>query len=649
MFAAARARKPARDWPGEDSSATSRAMGRKARDKKARVSTVPAVVAGAPAAPEGEIAARRPPQPPMPRRPRERLLDAGWPLVMLGLVAVTVVTYLGGLDTPFLLDDPINITKNPKLQQPLGLLALLRDPRAVVTASLHANWALGRDSVTGYHALNVAAHALAACLVFALAQVTLALPVLGGRYRRTGPWLATVIALVFALHPIQTESVTYVIQRSEVFAGAALVASLLAFATMREDASRGALAALAAACALGTYSKPSFVVVPALLAAYDLCFLARGSLGEMRRRWPAYAIAAAAAACTLALTTQTGALDAKGPNSTAGFDMEGITPAGYLAAQPGIIVQYLRVSLWPASLCFDCGYRGPWPVLSTFLGDSVAIPVAILAALAAAAAAAWKRHPLLSFAVLGSAIVLSPTSSFLPLADFYVEHRMYLPLAFVAMALVPAASDGLGALASRFSLPEGAERLLQGAAAATVLVALAVLTMARNHLLGDPIALMEDALRQAPQNERVHYNLANALRRVNRADEALPHYEEAIRLQPHVVRSYENLGSMYLEQGRLDDALRVFVAGAEAKPDAAMAHRNVANCYLRMGRSEEALASAETALKLEPNNPNGRRIAGDALLQMGKRSEAIAAYRKGLAVSPGDKTLKERLEKAEGR
>jgi len=156
-------------------------------------------------------------------------------------------------------------------------------------------------------------------------------------------------------------------------------------------------------------------------------------------------------------------------------------------------------------------------------------------------------------------------------------------------------------------------------------------------------------LAHAPQNERVHYNLANAYKRLGRLDDAIPHYEAAIRLLPNVVRSYQNLGSLYLEQGKIEDALRVYVAGAKAKPEAAMAHRNVASACLRLGRAEEALAAAERSLRIEATSANGRRLAGDALFALGRGAEAAEQWRAGLAASPRDTGLSERLEKLEPR
>lgn len=614
-------------------------MGRKARDKKPRLAPTSPPAIGAVRV-DGP-ASRATTAPPRASRHRGTpLLPPRVWLWAIALFAATSAAYMGSLETPFLLDDPVSITKSPEIKQPLRIVALLSDPRALVTATLRWNYLTGGFQVTDYHVFNVLAHAVTGWVVFLLCWVTLHLPVFGERYKRSAESLAGVVALIFLLHPIQTESVTYVIQRSEIFVSAALLGALLSLVAMRNAVTRRSLAMLAAVCVFGVYSKPSFAVVPALLLVYDVCLVSRGKVAEVARRWPAYLLAAVAALATLALTIVAGGFEGE----SSGFYMRDVTPVGYLSVQFGVVVHYLRVALWPVNLCFDCGYYGPWPVLPTVLGDSVALPAAILAGLGLASLACWRRQPLLTFAFGASAVALSPTSSIVPLADFYVEHRMYLPIAFLAMALVPAFHDASAAVASRFAVAPRTVRALRGAVAVVAVVALAGATLARNRLYTDPVALMENALAQAPQNERVQYNLANAYKSRGRLDDAIPRYEAAIRLIPQVGRSYVNLGSLYMEQGKLEDALRVYRAGAEAAPKWGVLHRMVATVALRLGRAEEALLSAEQAMKVEPGHATGYGLAGLALQKLGRGSEAVEVWRAGLAAKPGDPTLTGYLE-----
>ncbi len=609
-------------------------MGRKARDKKDRPRFADGGAQPGPAAHDGAAAA-----------PRPRIgvaLPERSGLWAIALAVFVTACYLNALDTPFLLDDPINIAKNPIIQRPLSLMALLLDQRAVVTASLRINYASSALAVASYHLLNLGAHIVTGWLMFALAYLTLRLPVFEARYARAAEPLAATIAAVFLLHPVQTESVTYIIQRSEIFAAAALLATLLAFITIDPNNNRRLrpLAFFTAACVFGAYSKPSFAVVPALLLIYDLCFLSRGRIEEIRGRWPAYAIAAAAAAWTFILSANSGSFG----DRTAGFSIEGIAPWQYTRAQFGVVLTYLRLVLWPDSLCFDCGYRGAWPVLTSALGDGAVVPAAILGLLSVAALGLWRRYPLATFAVMGSAVALAPTSTFVPLADFYVEHRMYLPIGFMALSLVPAVFDAAAALSRRFGLSAGTLRAVRRASAAVVLALLALLTVARNQVFADPLRLLLDTVAKAPQNERAQYNLANEYKRRGEQDKAMERYKEAIRLAPHVARSYMNLGAIYLEQQRNEEAMQIFLAGSQNVPRMAMTHRNLAVAYARLGRHAEALAAAQRSLTVEPDNVNGHNLAAQALEKLGRRQEAAAEYEKVLELEPGQADAKKRLE-----
>ncbi|HYB99172.1 MAG TPA: tetratricopeptide repeat protein [Candidatus Limnocylindrales bacterium] len=559
------------------------------------------------------------------------------------LALIVAVSYANSLETPFVLDDPLHITKNPRIQRPLDIGSLFRDTRATVTASLRFNYSSSGLDVTSYHLLNVVAHLFTGYLVFLFSYVTLRLPSMGGRFERSADGIAAAVAAIFLLHPIQTESVTYVIQRSEIFASGALVAALLAFIDATDLRRRGALAGLAAACLFGAYSKPMFVVVPAVLAAYDFCFLSRNIRG-MAERGIGYAIAIVSSILVLVLSTRSGSFS----GTTAGFDVEGITPMQYLATQFGVVVYYLRVALWPDRLCFDCGYQGPWPVLASPLGDSVILPLAILLGLLVLGAALWRSYPPVLFAVLGSAFVLAPSSSIVPLADFYVEHRMYLAIGLMALALVPLAHQATATLGQRLGLQ--AESMKKGrlALAGAVCVVLGLLTLQRNTVYADKLVLMQDTLAKAPNSERVQYNIANEYGRRGQREKAIEHYKEAIRIAPGIVRSYMNLGSLYLKNNQVEEALQTFLGGVKAKPHNAMAHRNAGSAYLRLGKLQEGLASIERAIALDPGNANGHKLRGQALQALRRTDEAREAFRRASELNPGDADLKARLEQLGG-
>jgi tetratricopeptide (TPR) repeat protein len=287
-------------------------------------------------------------------------------------------------------------------------------------------------------------------------------------------------------------------------------------------------------------------------------------------------------------------------------------------------------------------------VLSSPLGDSVLIPAVILAALAVAGLVLWRRYPPLLFAVAAGAAVLAPSSSIVPLADFYVEHRMYLAIALMALVLVPAAYLGISRLGERMGMTPDRLRVTRQAAAAIVCIALGLLTLQRNTVYADKLVLMQDTLAKAPNSERLQYNIANEYGRRGEVDKAIEHYKEAIRIAPRIVRGYMNLGSLYMKNGRMEEALQTFLGGVAAKPENAMAHRNTASAYLRLQRPQEALASAERAIALDPGAANGHKLRAQALQALGRRQEAVESMRKASELNPGDGEIKKKLAEMGG-
>jgi len=630
-----------------------------------------------------------------------------------GLLVLGTAIYANSCAAPFILDDKPQIAGDEAIQPPLSVRRLLAHNRPIVTASLALNCAAGRLDVRGYHLLNVAAHIACALLVYGWVRATLRLPALRARYGAANRWIAAITAALFLSHPIQTESVTYIIQRAEIFAAGAALAVLWIGAGARAGRR---LLALALAGAFGLFSKETAVVVPALFALYDWCFIAAGRAGAMLQRWPIYltlllvtaaaigvrgwqityggeqlggltlssAAPPAVAAPLVAVPPEPNARESSGmlPRShasrrrlegwrllsvsgkvfrigkipahaeeaassqrpsrsvPAGLDgpyltaiapeptadgNQAVTPWRYLRWQFGVCVYYVRLILWPDRLCFDCGCLGPWPVRASILRDAVWLPALLLAALAAAAWWIRPRYPLATFCVLGAGLFLLPTSSIMPLMDVYVEHRLYLPIAFAALLGVAAVFDAGAVVVRRGWLSATGARTLGLAAAAAAIVTCGWLTVARNRLYAEPLRLWEDSVAQAPQSARVLFNLGNEYARRGQATEAVDCYQRLIRVEP-APTYYNNLGNQYLKLGRFTEAVGAFEQAQQLAPTWAIVQRNLSVSYARVGRLADSVSAAERGTQLEPLEPWGFKLLGDAYRRVGRADEARKAY-----------------------
>lgn len=540
---------------------------------------------------------------------------SGWLAAAL-LAGLTLGAYANAFTGAFVFDDLLRIRGNPRLLHLWPPWApLLGTSRPLVEWTLALNHAWSGEHTWSYHALNVAIHVLAALALFALTRRTLERA--GGRGRAEASLLALAIAALWAVHPLDTQAVTYIIQRSE-----SLMALFLLLMLIAVERSAGArrpgrwqIAAVAGAL-LGTASKPVMVVAPLVALLYDRCFLAgsfRGALAA--RRWM-YAGLAATWLCAALLLRAAPADYAP----SAGFGLHAVTPLGYLATEPGVILHYLRLTFWPQPLVIDYG----WPLARG--AGAIVPPALVVGTLLAVAIAACVRRPAPGFLGAAFFLILAPTSSFVPIADPIFEHRMYLPLAVLVALLVL----GADALLRRMRAPRAAGIAL----AAIVAVALALATSQRNRAYADSLTLWTDTVAKRPGNARAHNNLGKALDDAGRTDEALAEYREAARLDPGMAWAHCNLGAALARRGERDAALAELALAERLDARLPEAPYNRGRVLADLGRNEEAATAYAAALTENPDYPEARCNLGVALARLGHLDEALRQFRLAIQLRP---------------
>ena len=556
------------------------------------------------------------------------------------LALLVVSAYRQSLGVPFVLDDARWIVGNPTIRTP-SLGSLLANPRPVLSASLALNHAVGGFDVGGYHVVNLVAHLLCGILVFGLARFTFQLPCLIS-HAGAADGLALASSGIFLLHPVQTETVTYVIQRGESFATAAVIALVWMGARAARATRPGQLLiGMAVVGALGILSKPVAAGSVLVFAAYDACLLGT-SWWRPQRRPMVYA--------TLATVGGAGALwAARWSSQSAGFHVAGLSPWEYARWQPAVILDYVRVLVWPDRLCFDCGLRTPWPIVDSWLGRAPLAAAAVLAAATVVAIAARRRAPLAAFAVLGTLASLMPTSSIVPLADVWVEHRLYLAVAWWAMLVAGTGDTLLARARARDLLSPSASRALATACVAVLWVVLAAATMARNRVWTDEVTLWRDSIAKAPRNARLHYNLGTALAARNDGVGAIASLREATRLDPAPAMAWINLGNELLRSGDVGGAVDALRAGLARDPSLAFVHRNLAVALIRLERGDEAAAELTTAVTMDPRDRLSQRLLGDLSFALGRPEDARRAYTEVLRLDPTDAHARERLNALGGQ
>jgi tetratricopeptide (TPR) repeat protein len=617
---------------------------------------------------------------------------AGWPVLAVAVVLILAAlgAYGNSFHVPLLLDDQSSISDNPSLRHLGQIVDVLSPPptgstvaRPLLNLSFALNYAGGGLSVPGYHAVNLLIHICAGLALLGIVRRTLLLPPLRHRYGEAALPLAAFAALLWTLHPLQTEAVTYISQRAESLMGLFYLLTFYCF--IRADVGRGRrtppsppdgagfgrcdgltagdpalqksaiggsnrwLCLSVVACLAGMATKQVMVTAPVLVLLYDRAFVSgsfRSALAN--RRW--YYACLAATWLLLGFLQYRSSLAAV----SVGFQA-GVSWQTYALTELHVVTDYLKLAFWPHPLVFDYG-------MEILVADPLTVvPYAVIvAAILIGTALAWRRSPMAGFLGAWFFLILAPTSTVVPIAEQpMAESRVYLPLAgvivlvtlvsyalgqrraFVVLGLV---ATGLGGLTVwrnhdyRSELSIWEDTVARCPHTSRGYCTLGVVFANMPGRLADAIAHYETALRLKPDYAEAHSDLANALAAMpGRSTDAIAHREAALRLKPGLAEAHGNLAVELAKlPGRLPDAITHFDEALRLKPDYAEAHNNLANALARMpGRLAEALAHYETALHLKPGFAEAHNNYANALAEMpGRLADAITHYEAALRLNP---------------
>jgi Flp pilus assembly protein TadD len=562
-------------------------------------------------------------------------------LLPLLVVGAGLVAYHDGFKGPFVFDDIPAIQKNPTIRQlswdtffaPRS--AVRRRP--IVNLSLALNYAVGGLDPTSYHAFNLGVHLLIALILLGIVRRTLELPALAGRYGNRAPWLATAVALLWVVHPLISEAVLYVIERTELLMGLFFLLTL--HCLLRADASpspRAWYTALVIAFVLGLGCKEVLLMAPVVLLAYDRLLLAPSFRTVLRRRGLLYASLGLVA---VAFATLPGMrIQQELPFM---LTRAAVTPLEYARTECGVIVHYLRLAFWPHPLVAD---YDDWPI-ATSLSEVLPSALAVAGLVGTTVWACLRRSPL-AFVGIWFFTILAPTSSIVPITtEVATERRMYLPLAAVITLVVLAADHFLQAL-----LPKPRDTTRRRVVSGLLVVATATLltarTIRRSADFRSTVGFWTAILAARPENARAHLALAGILLKSDRTTEALEHYEAAVRLREDEPQARYELGVTLARLGRKDEAVEQYREALRLKPEYAEAHNDLAVVLAARGEAEEAIEHYQAALRVDPVHATTHFNLGVVLLRFGRADEAIAHLKTALELVPGDPATLRALEMA---
>ncbi len=546
------------------------------------------------------------------------------------LAAQGFAVYINGLFGPFIFDDLDSIVENPSIRALWPIWKPLTAPspdlavsgRPVVSLSLALNYALGGLDSWGYHLFNICIHVLAGLVLYGLIRRSLQTHRLKARHGYHAEWMACIVALLWLVHPLQTEAVSYVVQRTELIMGLCLLLTL--YCVLRgataQDHSRTWYAAAVGACAVGMGSKEVMVVAPLLVWLFDGIFLSRSYRKALHRRRKLYV------ALALTWIILLGLLATEPRRETAGLRTGVMTSWQYLTTQGGVLLHYFRLALWPHPLVID---YSDWPIAQT-VADWAGPALIISLLLALTVYALYRRQPL-GFLGAWVFLILAPTSSLVPIiTEPSAERRMYLPLAAWLILLT---LGGWWCL-SRLRVSERARQSLAIGLVTALVTVLGAATIRRNVDYQSELAIWSDTVRKRPMSAWAHNNLGVVYLRERTLDQAIEQFTISLSLQPSDAKTLNNMGAALGYQEKFDKAIEYFTASLRIRPGYAMAHSNLGAMLAKQEKFDQAIAEYRTALQFSPEYASARNNLGVLLASQGKFEEAMKQYARALASKP---------------
>lgn len=556
----------------------------------------------------------------------------------IAIIVFGWLIYAHTFHSPFHLDDGHSIIRNVYIRTLSDPAAILEHGRArsLTFLTFALNYAVHGTEVFGYHVVNVGIHLANALLVFWLTLLLCRAPALQSRAEsRDAPWIALLAGLLFVAHPLQTQAVTYIVQRLESLAAGfyLLCVALYLKARLRQLSERRWMAWYVASLlvgVLGAFAKETMVSIAGAIVLLEAGVLTepgggwRQAMARSLPRMAPYALLSAVVPVTLLmLKTSSGSL--LGDLSAMTGDAPAQSRWEYLVSEFRVIVAYLRLTALPTWQNFDPAVR-----MVNTLRDGLTVGALGLLLLLVASAVRWlRRWPLQAVGVLWLALTILPTSSVVVILDPMFEHRMYLPLAGWAVALAASLTAARRTLARRGMSPAGAI-----ACAVVIIVLLGLLTIRRNRTWGSSQRLWEDTARKSPTKTRPLMNLGSAFNAAGYRDRSLAQYYLSMWYYRPYAEALNNIGIVFGKLRLAERELAAYEWARRVNPEEKMVLSNLSNVYAREKRYAKAMFLLKEGLALDPTPAVLYNNLGALYIKLDDPRRALGLLRRAARIDP---------------
>jgi len=544
------------------------------------------------------------------------------------IIILSLSVYFNSFQSPFHFDDEGVIVANENIRSWESVTKNQYLSRYVLFLSFYLNYFIGEYNVIGYHILNLLLHIAVVILIYSLTALILQQDKSQNPFSlKNLPFLS---ALIFSIHPINTESVTYIVSRSSILATFFYLLSLLLFIkghTMYPEMHVTLKRALYYLSSIASYilalgTKEDAVTLPIMILLYLFYFSYSGKgIKDFIMQYSVY-ISIPMVLLTAYLSYRFYIFGWSTLTTIPRNIQEYITPWYYFLTELKVIIfYYLKLLSLPINLNVD-----PDIPMSTSLFEPVVI-ISLLSILLFIYLSyrLYNTSKIISFSILWFLITLIPTSSIVPLLDFAAEHRLYLPA--VGFSLCYA---GLISKVNEGNIRKGI--------LITIIILFSVGTIKRNIAWGDSVRLWQDAVRKSPYKARVYYNLGIEYAQNKQFEKAFIEFKRSVKILPNHLGSHLMMGKMYKELGIYKNIIGEMEIVLSLKPEKIDEHVDayleLSNAYIKLGDSKKAEESIKEGLKLNPKNVMFYNNMATVLVERGMFDEAVKELRTALSLKP---------------
>ncbi len=570
--------------------------------------------------------------------------------IIITIIILTALSYMNTLHNSFVYDDNTYVVENSQIRSISNIPKAFINSyppdsegqglyRPMVTVSYIIDYAFWRLNPKGFHHTNMLLHILSSVIVYLLALEIL---------KKHFP--SSVVGIVFALHPVHTEAVTWVVGRAEVMAGLFYFLSFLIYikAGDSESLKNRLFIASIVSYFLALLSKEIAITLPILLFAYDYYFVlknpspqpspARGegmkwSLSRKGRgdkweegiiKWLMERYLPFIIITFIYIAVRYAVLGAFGPQKNLSFTPDVGLYERFLTIIV-VIGYYIRLLFFPLNLTVDYVF----PNIAS-LSLPVFIYGGILLASIAIASFAYKRFKRLSFSIIIFFITLLPVMNIIPIGELIAERFLYIPLISFCLLIGIGADYFLNMVSSRFL------KILISIPLILLTAFYSLSTISRNYDWKDAFTLWKATVYTTPLSSVGHNNLGLEYAKKGEYADAILEYKKAIDISSLYFHALTNLGDAYLKIGLIDEAIDLYKKAIEAEPDYSIAYNNLGFAYFEKRLYKEALSEYKKAIELNSKDPLFYNNFGNLYASMKRFDDAIAEYKKALAIESKD-------------